>query len=322
MAASNASNSAAPGATDRELIFTRLFDAPRELVFEAWTDPKRVAQWWGPQGFTTTISEMDVRPGGIWRLVMHGPDGKDYKNRIVFLDVAKPERLVYKHDSEPGSEPVSFQTTVIFADEAGKTRLTMRMLFPSAAARDHVVEKYGAVEGANQTLGRLAAYLPQLTPRELVITRIFDAPRKLVFKAWTDPARLQQWWGPKDFTNPVCEVDPRPGGAIRIVMRAPDGRTYPMSGVFLEVAEPERLVFTSTPLDANGNPLFEVLTTVTFSDRGGKTELTLHASVTMSTAEAPQYLKGMNQGWNQSLDRLAALCRSIDETARLSRLNT
>jgi len=305
MAANNASSSAAPAAPDRELIFTRLFDAPRELVFEAWTDPKHVAKWWGPQGFTTTISEMDVRPGGIWRLVMHGPDGKDYKNRIVFLDVAKPERLVYKHDPEPGSEPVTFQVTVTFADEAGKTRLTMRMLFPSAAARDHVVEKYGAVEGANQTLGRLAAYLPQLTPRELVITRIFDAPRELVFKAWTDPARLQQWWGPKEFTNPVCELDLRPGGAIRIHMRGPDGAIYPMTGVYHEIVEPERLGFTSAALDEKGKPLFEVLNTVTFAEHGGKTKLTVHASVARATAEAAPYLKGMPQGWSQSLDRLA-----------------
>jgi uncharacterized protein YndB with AHSA1/START domain len=95
MAVSTGSVSAATEAADRELVFTRVYDAPRELVFEAWTDPKHLTQWWGPNGFTTTIHEMDVRPGGVWRLVMHGPDGKDYNNRIAFLEVVKPERLVY-----------------------------------------------------------------------------------------------------------------------------------------------------------------------------------------------------------------------------------
>ena len=159
MPAGNAISGTAANESDRELVFTRVYDAPRELVFKMWTDPKHLVHWWGPKGFTTTIHEMDVRPGGVWRFVMHGPDGVDYQNRIVFLEIAKPERLVYKHDPEKGSEPVNFHVTVTFAEEAGMTTLTMRMLFPSNAAREHVVQKYGAVEGAKQTLGRLADYL-------------------------------------------------------------------------------------------------------------------------------------------------------------------
>jgi uncharacterized protein YndB with AHSA1/START domain len=311
MTASNARLSAAVDTSDRELIFTRVFDAPRELVFEAWTQPEHVAQWWGPQGFSTTISEMDVRPGGVWRLVMRGPDGTDYKNRLVFLEVDKPRRLVYKHDPEPGSEPSSHQVTVTFAEDGtgAKTRLTMQMVFASAAAREYIVKKYKAVEGANQTLGRLAEHLPKMIPQELVITRVFDAPREVVFEAWIDPARLRQWWGPKGFTNPVCEIDPRPGGAIYIVMQAPDGGTHPMSGVFEEIVAPERIVFTSGALDVNGQSMFDILNTITFSERGGQTELALRAKVTRATAEAPQYLKGMNQGWSQSLDRLNAFVK-------------
>jgi uncharacterized protein YndB with AHSA1/START domain len=162
MDVSTAKASAVTGTTEREIVLTRVFDAPRELVFEAWTNPKHVAQWWGPNGFTTTIHEMDVRPGGIWRLVMHGPDGFDYRNKIVFLDVVKPERLIYKHSPEKGSEPVNFEVTVTFAAHGGKTHLTMRMLFTSAASRDHVVKKYGAIEGANQTLERLAEQLAKM----------------------------------------------------------------------------------------------------------------------------------------------------------------
>jgi uncharacterized protein YndB with AHSA1/START domain len=148
-----------------------------------------------------------------------------------------------------------------------------------------------------------------ITPKEgheLVLTRILDAPRELVFKAWTDPKIVAQWWGPHRFTNPVCELDARPGGAIRIHMRGPDGTVYPMTGTYQEIVEPERIVFTSAALDAAGNPMFEMLTTVTFADEGGKTKQILRTRVIKSTAEAPRYLAGMEAGWTQSLERLTA----------------
>lgn len=141
--------------------------------------------------------------------------------------------------------------------------------------------------------------------RELIITRVFDAPRDLVFKAWTDPRHVAQWWGPKGFTNPVCELDVRPGGAIRIDMRGPDGVVYPMKGVFHQIVEPERLVLTTSAFeDEAGNPRLEVLNTVTFAEHEGKTKLTLHAVVVKSTPEVAAALDGMEEGWSQSLDRL------------------
>ena len=103
------------------------------------------------------------------------------------------------------------------------------------------------------------------------MNHIFDARRERVFKAWTDPKLVQRWWGPHGLTNPVCEIDARPGGAIRIHMQGPEGTIYPMIGVYKEVVEPERIVFTNTPLDDKGNPMFEILTTVTFVERAGKT---------------------------------------------------
>ena len=107
--------------------------------------------------------------------------------------------------------------------------------------------------------------------REITIIRVFNAPRALVFKAWTDAKELAQWWGPKGFTNPVCELDARVGGAIRIHMRSPDGSVYPMKGEFREIVPPERIVFTNIAVDAADNPIIEGLTTVTFVERGGKT---------------------------------------------------
>lgn len=142
--------------------------------------------------------------------------------------------------------------------------------------------------------------------RELVLTRVFDAPRELVFKLWTDPKHVAQWWGPHGFTNLVCELDLRPGGAILIHMRGPDGIVYPMTGVYEEVVRPERLVFTSAALDLDGNPMFEVLTTVTFAEESGKTKQILRARVIRRTAQAAPYLAGMEAGWTQSLERLGA----------------
>jgi uncharacterized protein YndB with AHSA1/START domain len=142
--------------------------------------------------------------------------------------------------------------------------------------------------------------------KELRVTRIFDASRKIVFAAWTDAKQMAQWWGPTGFTNPVCELDVRPGGAIRIDMRAPDGVVYPMGGSFVEVVPPERIVFTSVALDMDGRPMFENLNTVTFAEQDGKTVMTLHARVAKSTAAAVQYLAGMDLGWKLTLDRLEA----------------
>ena len=139
---------------------------------------------------------------------------------------------------------------------------------------------------------------------ELVLTRVFKAPRGPVFAAWTEPTQVAQWWGPNGFTNPVCELDVRPGGAVRIHMRGPDGTVYPMTGVYQEIVEPERLVFTSAALDESGKPLFEVLNTVAFVEHDGTTKLTVRVRVVKSTAGAAPYLAGMEAGWTQSLERL------------------
>ncbi len=144
--------------------------------------------------------------------------------------------------------------------------------------------------------------------REITITRIFDAPRAVVFKAWTDAKEIAKWWGPKGFTNPVCELDPRVGGAIRIHMRAPDGAIYPMDGEVREIVPPERLVFTNNALDGDGNRIIEGFTTVIFEETGGgKTKLTLHTRGVAIADIAVKYLQGMEMGWTMSIDKLQAL---------------
>jgi len=143
----------------RSIIGVREFDAPRDLVFSLWTDPKHLAQWWGPHGFTTTTHSFDMRPGGVWRFVMHGPDGRDYQNRVTFEEIVRPERIVYRHGGGEDVEPVQFRQTVIFEDIGGRTRITWRGDFPSAAERDRVIKEYGADQGLLQTLARLADYV-------------------------------------------------------------------------------------------------------------------------------------------------------------------
>lgn len=146
-------------AEGRSIVTTRTYDAPPALVWKAWSDPKHLAKWWGPNGFTTTTSAFDMRPGGAWRFVMHGPDGRDYQNLVAYEEVVEPVRIVYRHSDPEGAEPVSFHTTVTFEDLGGKTRLTMSAVFPTAEERDRVVKEFGAVEGAKQTLGHLAEFL-------------------------------------------------------------------------------------------------------------------------------------------------------------------
>jgi uncharacterized protein YndB with AHSA1/START domain len=147
--------------SDREIVLRRVLAAPRELVFAAWTDPRHVGQWYGPNGFTTTTHEMDVRPGGVWRFIMHGPDGTDYKNRIQYLEVVRPQRLVFDHDDDGETDEKPFRVTVAFDEREGQTELTMRMVCDSPQTRAKFIE-FGAVEGGEQTLARLADYLPRL----------------------------------------------------------------------------------------------------------------------------------------------------------------
>jgi uncharacterized protein YndB with AHSA1/START domain len=143
----------------RAIVGTREFDAPRALVFSAWTDPKHLAQWWGPYGFTTTTYSFNFRSGGIWRFVMHGPDGREYQNRVTFEEIVTPERIVYRHGGGDDVEPVRFRQTVIFKDLGARTRITWRGEFPSAAERNRVIKEYGADKGLAETLARLGDYV-------------------------------------------------------------------------------------------------------------------------------------------------------------------
>ena len=147
---------------DREIVISRVIAAPRELVFDAFTDAKNIGTWWGPNGFRSTVHEMDVRPGGVWRYTMHGPDGKDWPNKVVYLEVVRPERLVYRHgtDGDVANDPHSFHVTISFAETAGKTTVTLHNILSSVEQLE-AVKQFGAVEGGKQNLERLERYILQ-----------------------------------------------------------------------------------------------------------------------------------------------------------------
>jgi len=179
-----------------------------------------------------------------------------------------------------------------------------------------VAREYGAIEGAKDTFERLSGHLAETArlTQQFTATRVLDAPRDLVFRMWTEPGHLAQWWGPTGFTNPVCEVDARPGGAIRIHMRAPDGNVYPMGGVFREVVPPERIVFLSYALDEAERPFLRCSTRWCWRRWVEKTVQTLTARVVKTSGDPSRFLRhleGMQQGWTQSLERLAAHVSSV-----------
>jgi uncharacterized protein YndB with AHSA1/START domain len=146
---------------DREIVITRVIDAPRELVFEAFTEVRHLARWWGPEGFGTTTRAFEFRVGGEWDFVMRGPDGTEYQEWITWTELAPPERIALLH-GERRDDPNAFASVLTFAPDGGATRLEMRTVFPTKELRDEAVEKYHAIEGGRQTLDHLAAYVSEI----------------------------------------------------------------------------------------------------------------------------------------------------------------
>ncbi|MCC7409840.1 MAG: SRPBCC domain-containing protein [Phycisphaeraceae bacterium] len=315
----------------REMIVTRVIDAPRELVFEAWSRPEHLARWWGPRGFTTTTREMEFKAGGVWRLCMHGPDGRDYENQINYVEIVRPERIVYRHGGDIDHGPVHFDVTVTFEEApGGKTRLTMRSVMPSAEVLAHVVKEYGALEGAMQTIDRLTEELASTAvktePGMFAISRVIDAPRERVFEVWTKQEHLAKWFGPKGFEITESRLELRVGGVYHYCMRSEassgGGGTsggWEMWGkwVFREISRPERLVFVSGFSDPAGKtarspfpgpwPL-ETLSVVTFAEQEDWTVVTVAWRPLEATAEErAEFEKGMEsmrKGWTGTFERL------------------
>jgi len=282
---------------DREIVQSRLIHAPRELVFEAWTNPEHFNQWFGPNGFTTTVHEMNIRQGGSIRFTMRAPDGTDFHDRITFTEIVKNERLAYEHGNDIDNDPDSFQVVVTFEAFGDKTKLTMRSLFKTAAALV-AVKKFGAVELGKQTLTKLEdlLYDSLFSDRMIRSTRVLNAPRELVYEAWTTEKHIKKWWGPTGFTNEFSEYNPTVGGTWKFVMIGPDGKTYKNESRYVELLKPWRIV-----MEHVSGPHYLMITT--FDDLGDKTKLTWR--MIFETATIFNNIKGVAiPGNEQNIDKL------------------
>jgi uncharacterized protein YndB with AHSA1/START domain len=297
---------------DRTLTTMRVFDAPRDLVYKAWTDPKQFARWFPPEHFSAPVCELDVSPGGALRIHMKGDDdagdfaGLVFPAKGVYRDVVPKERLAFtfEDESEGGTTSPKMLMTVIFEDQGRKTKLTIHQTAETVAGYEELL-KIGATEGLRQSLDKLTTLLERkgpdttvsVTGRTLALTRVFDAPRDLVWKAYTDPAHIVKWSFANDWESPFAETDLRPGGSFRIGMRPADHSTegFVFDGTYREIVKPSRIV----QVVSDGRVM-----TTTFDDLGGKTKLTL----TIEMAESEEQER---QGWSQILENLAKHVRTL-----------
>jgi uncharacterized protein YndB with AHSA1/START domain len=143
---------------DRDIVVSRTIQAPRALVFEAFSEVRHLSKWFGPTGFTTTTHAFDFRPGGVWEYTMHGPDGTDYPDYVEYLEITPPDRIVVRHGTRKG-DPDAFISTFTFDASAGGCTVTLRSVFRTKELRDDAVDRYHAIEGAEQTLSRLVAHV-------------------------------------------------------------------------------------------------------------------------------------------------------------------
>lgn len=310
-----------------QLIAVREVRAPRSLVWQVFTQPAHLARWWGPTGFETRTHHQELRPGGGWDLTMHGPDGRDYPNRIVYLVVDPPGRLVFVHRGATDSDP-ELHTTAVTLTEVSPThtRVELRMTFPTPQAKDDAIRTYGALDGVRQTFTRLGTLLDQLAGEAadgevFQLRRVLRAPPELVWAAWTDAAHLLRWFHPSAWRLSSAALDLRVGGTFRYAMRGAESPDMLASWTFTRIDAPTTLAFRLAFCDEHGAPVrapFEsrwpLITSVTVTLEphagiGGGTVLTV-ASWPVEATEAEVELfrsasGSMAIGWGETLDALA-----------------
>jgi uncharacterized protein YndB with AHSA1/START domain len=293
----------------RELTLVRILDAPRELVFKLWTEPKHLAQWWGPKGFTNPVCELEARAGSAIRVHMRGPDGMVYPMGGEIREIVAPERLVFTTTAfeESGKEPNLINlNTVTFEESNGKTKLTLYVrVIKAGPGMEHALG--GMDQGWSESFERLldlAAATSGSEDRHIVATRLLDAPREIVWDAWIDPKQIALWWGPKGFTNTIEKMDVRPGGIWKFVMHGPDGTNYPNESTFVEIVKPQLFVF-----DHNSAPHFRFC--ATFIAEGEQTRVTVRmlfpsAEVREAIAKARHAVEGLSQTLGHLADHVSA----------------
>lgn len=298
-----------------EIYISRIYEAPVKMVWAAWVEPDQVAKWWGPRGFTITTFKKDVRTGGSWNYIMHGPDGVDYPNTTQFLEVEKYKKMVYDHGGKEDTPPM-FRVTVEFTDLGNKTRMEMTMALPTAE-RAEQTKKFIKQAGGNSTWDRLAEYL---SPKDnFVINRSFDAPIDVIFDLWTDPKHVSQWLPPTGMTMKYIKADIKAGGESFYCMSGSDDMKMYGKINYKEITRPHRIVYTQIFCDENEkvgrHPMAPtwpetMLTTVELTEESpDQTRITItwevYGNATTTERETFHNAKsGMTQGWTGSFDKL------------------
>lgn len=305
-----------------ELKLTRVYDAPLTAVWDAWTDPKQVALWWGPRGFTLTTHSKDLRVGGTWRYTMHGPDGVDYPNVATYFEVEPHRRLVYDHGATDETPPL-FRVTALFSEtpRGTKLELTMALATPEAAEE---IRKFIKRAGGDSTWDRLSEFLTKRASgtERFVINRSFAVSREQMFRMWTQPEHFARWLPPTGATMSFLRADIRAGGDAFYVMTLPDGAKMHGRVRYREIQTPERLVYTQQFCDEKEKPARHpmaptwpetMLTVVTLVEEGPEqTRVTVEwePDAASTPEEIDTFVKGrggMTLGWTGSFDKLEAL---------------
>lgn len=292
---------------DKPTIVTRrVVNAPRSLVFEAFTKPEHLKRWMGPRSLAMTVCEVDLRVGGRWRMVHRTPDGQEFGFHGEFREIARPERIVRTFVFEPMPEHEALETLVL-EERAGLTTLTTTSVHKTIQGRDGHLSGGRMEAGMTDGYARLDDLLGEMRaavigpgasgskPAEFVVSRVFNAPRRLVFEAWTKAEHIEKWFTPKPLTTPRCEVDFRVGGVFHLVMRMPNGTEFPLNAKFTEIVAPEKIVFVGKMHDGN-----DVATTVTFTEVAGQTTLTARQTYAFESDST----RGAPQGWKATLNQL------------------
>lgn len=301
-----------------EINIIRIYDAPVQTVWDAWTDPKQAAQWWGPRGFTLTTHSKELKVGGIWHYTMHGPDGADYPNKALYHEVQPLKKLVYDHGGNDERAPL-FKVTVLFSEQNGKTKMDMTMTLPTPEAAAQTRE-FIKKAGGNATWDRLAEYLGG-NKNLFVINRSFDAPLELMFDMWTKPEHVSQWAPPTGSTMQYIKADIRPGGTSHYSMSGGMMGILYGKASYIKIEKPDLLVYTQQFSDAAGNvsrhpmaPTWPetMLTTVRLAAEGSnrtRVSVTWEPYGSVTEEEIATFLQaraGMTMGWTGSFDKLEA----------------
>lgn len=303
------------------ITITRVYDAPLQSVWDAWTIPEEVAQWWGPRGFTLTTHSRDLRTGGHWNYTMHGPDGTDYENTTQYLEVVPMQRMIYDHGGHKDRPPL-FRVTALFTERNGQTQLDMSMAFPTPEVAVEMRE-FIKKAGGEATWDRLAEYLAKRLKgaEQFFIARGFDAPIERVYEMWTDPEHLAQWMPATGATMRFLRTEPHVGGTSFYAMTMANGMVMHGRLNYLVLETPTRIVYTQQFCDEKEQlitaPFFAdwpktMLTNVELvSEAAERTRVTLRwEPQDASAAAVAEFVKqrgGMTMGWTGSFDKLEGL---------------